>query len=79
MKYLLLILFGIALWWGLRRWRRREETGGRIESRGPGEAMVPCSHCGVHAPLSDMVRDAQGRPYCGESHRALGPASGGRG
>ncbi|WP_303786582.1 PP0621 family protein [Azovibrio restrictus] len=79
MKYLLLTLFGVVLWWSLRYWRRRGAAGGRVEDRGAGEAMVACSHCGVHVPLSDMVRDARGLPYCGEAHRSLGPAAGDKG
>ena len=35
------------------------------------EAMLPCSHCGVHSPASRCVwRD--GKPYCSEEHARLG-------
>ena len=35
------------------------------------EAMLPCSHCGVHSPSSRCVwRD--GKPYCSEEHARLG-------
>jgi len=37
----------------------------------PPEAMLPCAHCGVHAPSSRCVwRD--GKPYCSEEHARLG-------
>jgi uncharacterized protein len=37
----------------------------------PPEAMLPCAHCGVHAPASRCVwRD--GKPYCSEEHARLG-------
>ncbi|MCX8146147.1 MAG: PP0621 family protein [Azovibrio sp.] len=73
MKYLLLMALGMALWWGWRRWWRPSSQG---TQPGPGETMLACRHCGVHVPVSDVVRDAQGRPYCGAAHRALGPRAG---
>jgi hypothetical protein len=33
--------------------------------------MLPCAQCGVHAPSSEMLRDAAGRAYCCEEHRRL--------
>jgi hypothetical protein len=30
--------------------------------------MLPCDHCGVHAPASDMIR-AEGRHFCSPEHR----------
>ncbi len=35
---------------------------------GAGERMLPCSHCGVHAPASEMI-PARGRHYCCPEHR----------
>lgn len=33
-----------------------------------GEPIVPCAHCGVFVPASDVVRDGE-RAYCGVAHR----------
>jgi uncharacterized protein len=35
---------------------------------GTPERMLPCDHCGVHAPASDMIR-AEGRHFCSPEHR----------
>ncbi|MEI8301986.1 MAG: PP0621 family protein [Burkholderiales bacterium] len=32
------------------------------------ERMLPCDHCGVHAPASDMIV-AEGRHFCSPAHR----------
>jgi uncharacterized protein len=35
---------------------------------GASERMLPCAHCGVHAPASEMIV-ARGRHYCRAEHR----------
>lgn len=42
------------------------------EAAGP-QAMLACSHCGVHLPQSEARMDAAGRPYCSDAHVHLGP------
>lgn len=74
MKYLLLLVLALVGWW---IWRRVQERAIRPprEPR-PVEAMGHCAHCGVYAPVSDMLTDEAGRLYCTGSHRALGPRPG---
>ena len=36
------------------------------------EAMSQCAHCGVHFPRSEALSQ-DGRDYCCEDHRRLGP------
>lgn len=33
------------------------------------EAMLQCSHCGIHFPASEAVRDGVGTAFCSEAHR----------
>lgn len=64
--------------------RRRERAGGASASTGAsaaggaagassgraldGEPIVPCAHCGLFVPASDVVRD-DGFDYCSAAHR----------
>lgn len=34
-----------------------------------GEAMIPCTRCGVYLPYSEAVIGATGAPFCSEDHR----------
>lgn len=34
-----------------------------------GERILPCAHCGVFVPVSDLVRDGDA-VYCSTAHRA---------
>lgn len=34
-----------------------------------GEAMIPCTRCGVHLPYSEAVIGATGVPFCSDEHR----------
>jgi len=81
MKYLVVALVvGVGLWFWLARSRigrqrardKAGTTGGAGTSAGVPQAMVACAHCGVHLPSADAVM-ADGRAYCGQAHRALGP------
>jgi hypothetical protein len=71
MKYLVLI---ILAWAALNLWRRIRRGNAPVEasSSPAGEFMASCAHCGVYAPLSDMVNDAQGRHYCSIKHKKMG-------
>lgn len=78
MKYLLvLVVVGVMAW--LLLGRRRTGSPPEVSSRrsrdvpaAPAE-MAACAHCGLHLPASEALRDAQGRPYCGDAHRRAGP------
>lgn len=37
------------------------------------QAMVACTHCGVHLPRAEAVADAQGKLFCDDAHRLAGP------
>ena len=54
--------------------KRKLEAARQARPRDPepqapvGELMRPCDHCGVHAPVSEMLV-ARGRYYCCPEHR----------
>lgn len=80
MKYLLLLVVlavVVAVFFGRRRPppSAPSNTPGKPAARqAPGpQPMVACAHCGVHLPEAEALRDAAGRPYCGDAHRLLGP------
>lgn len=85
MKYLVLLLvLLVAVAWlaiGRRRDRRDESTAPPAPPRQAPQArpatMLACAHCGVHLPGSEALRDAEGRAYCSEAHRLVGPRSSG--
>jgi uncharacterized protein len=66
---LILLVIAVAviyfLWRGLARKRDRPPVAP------PGEAMVPCAHCGVNVPRSEALEGA-GRLFCSEEHRRVG-------
>ena len=74
------VLIGLA-WWAFRERAspsRPTMRGGarRNAARAaiaPPEPMVDCARCGLHLPASEALRDAAGRPYCCDEHRAAGP------
>ncbi|MFN3883942.1 MAG: PP0621 family protein [Rhodocyclaceae bacterium] len=69
---LLLIVFAVIVWL-LTRPRRADAPGAdTAPSAKPAEKMVSCARCGVHLPESEAVA-AQGRHYCSDEHRQLGP------
>ena len=67
MKYLLLLLLIGVLWW---RWKKAQAGEARMELPPvpKSENMLACSHCGVHQPASDCLRDGE-RVYCCAAHR----------
>jgi len=73
MKFILLLaVIGIALW----LFKARNRVPGpppKAPQAAKPQAMLACAHCGVHLPQSDVVADADGRPYCSEAHRLAGP------
>lgn len=69
----LVVLLGGWLLFGRKRPRGDDALPKRPEPPGELAEMVACSHCGVFVPVSDALNDDEGRPYCGQAHRALGP------
>ena len=73
MKYLVVVfVVAITLW--LLRGRKTKPADAR-PAAGAGEvqAMVQCSHCGVHLPRADCIEDQRGASYCSEAHQLKGP------
>ena len=71
MKYLIVILVVVLMgWWLLGR--RPAAVQRKREQVAAPQAMIACSHCGVHLPAADAVVDAGGS-YCSETHRLAGP------
>lgn len=66
---LLLVILAPLIWWVRVRRQNRVAPPPTHE---PID-MVRCARCGVHLPQPDAHADAQGRRYCSEAHRQLGP------
>jgi uncharacterized protein len=76
MKYVLLALVvGIGLFMLFGRNRGRGDAAAPAPPKPPPgpQAMLACTHCGVHLPQSDALMDVAGRPYCSDAHRIAGP------
>ena len=88
MKYLVVLLVvAVAAWVVLGRSRGRADRRRAAQSQAPAkpdaaaqsvdagaaQAMIACSHCGLHVPRGDAVADAQGRLFCEHAHRLAGP------
>ncbi len=69
MKYVVLVLvIAAVLWWA----RSRSRTATRKPNAAPPalQAMVPCTHCGVHLPRAEAVPGVLGL-YCSDEHRRV--------
>lgn len=76
MKYLLVLVVVALVLWAMRRAALPPSSPPRRPPAPPQlEAMLRCSHCGLHLPSSEAVMDAEGRPYCCAVHRVAGPGS----
>lgn len=79
MKYLLLLAVIVLVLWAMRRASLPPPPPPPAPPppRPPEppqlEAMVRCSHCGLHLPSSEAVLGLDGKPYCCPMHRAAGP------
>lgn len=62
-----LILIGLALWIGYRLIRKIIAPPQNPRPGGQFEAMVSCSHCGLHLPQREAVLQ-NGRHYCSQAH-----------
>lgn len=74
--FLLLLVIVVAVAW-LAIGRRQPPPGAGPAPKPPPRAMPPqsmvaCAHCGVHLPAGEALRDAAGRSFCSEAHRAAG-------
>lgn len=69
---LLALVFGV-LWLLKGRGRGGERPAPPPAPPTRPQAMLACTHCGVHLPQGDVVADAAGRPYCSDAHRLAGP------
>lgn len=78
MKYLLLLAVIALVLWAMRRASLPPPPPPAPPPPRPPEppqleAMVRCSHCGLHLPSSEAVLGLDGKPYCCPMHRAAGP------
>jgi uncharacterized protein len=72
MKYLLLIILAVVVFWLLKRNKTKVSPPAR-ETEKPVQAMVRCAHCGVHLPRAEAV-EADSAYFCSDEHRRLGHA-----
>ncbi len=74
MKFLVVALVVFVVFWLLLRGRKPDRPATRGSTgEGAPQAMVQCSHCGVHLPRADALVDTRGA-FCTEAHRLAGPA-----
>ena len=73
MKYLIVTIVVVVAVWLLVRSRKpgRPAADASRASNVP-QAMVQCSHCGLHLPRAEALVTDQGS-FCGEEHRLAGP------
>ncbi len=73
MKYLVVVFVVAITLWLLLRGRKTTRPDARpAAGAGEAQAMVQCSHCGVHLPRADCIEDQRGA-YCSEAHQLKGP------
>lgn len=68
MKFLMLLLAVIVLFWLIRASLRRPPPQ-PPSARGRPQPMLACQQCGVHLP-QDEALPGRGGVFCGEAHRA---------
>jgi uncharacterized protein len=69
LKYLLLVIVIVVVYWVFKSYKIRTR-GGRSSSAGRAEDMVCCAQCGVHLPRSESVLSGEAF-YCSPEHRRL--------
>ena len=67
-KIILLVLGLLAVYWVLKRYRRRVDRGESKPPAAGGEDMVQCAQCGVHLPRSESIT-TQGNFFCSAEHQ----------
>jgi uncharacterized protein len=76
MKYLIVVLVVVVVVWLLLRSGKRAGPSPARRAGAPSpatpQAMLQCSHCGVHLPKAEALHDDRGT-FCSEAHRLAGP------
>lgn len=73
MKYLVVVIVVVVALWIMMRSRGATRPAARAPFGDTGpQAMVQCSHCGVHLPYAEALISS-GDTYCSEEHRLAGP------
>ena len=81
-RVLLLLGLVLALMWWFGKGRRRDEREvppppaappAGAAGTPPPQAMVRCTHCGLHLPQADALAGPDGLPYCSQAHLLQGP------
>jgi uncharacterized protein len=72
MKYLIVLLVVVVVLWLLLRGKGAKPVARAEPAKGLPEAMVQCSHCGIHLPRAEALLDERGA-FCTEAHRLAGP------
>ena len=74
MKYLVVVVVVVVALWMMARSRRTKRPVVRTPAGDTvSQAMVRCSHCGVHLPRAEALTSSGGDTYCSEEHRLAGP------
>ena len=68
MKLLLLLAAVFVLLWLLRSAARRGRVPPRAAPPRQPQAMLQCSHCGLHLPRNEAL-PGRGGVFCGDAHR----------
>lgn len=70
MKFLLLALGLIVVYWLFKAYKRKARRATRSGGSAAGEDMVRCAQCGVHLPRSESLMNDD-LFYCTAEHRRL--------
>jgi uncharacterized protein len=72
MKLLLWLAIGALVVAWLLRGKKSPTPAATPKNAGAIEAMIQCSYCKVHVPVSESVASSSGAAFCSEDHRRLG-------
>jgi len=67
-KIILLVLGLLFVYWILKGYRRRVDSGEPGATPGKAEDMVQCAECGVHLPRGESIT-TRGRYFCSTEHQ----------
>ena len=69
MKFLLLLIAVLVLFWLLRgSWRRMRPPPAPPSAGGAPQPMLSCAQCGLHLPRDEAL-PGRGGVFCGNAHR----------
>jgi uncharacterized protein len=81
LKYLVILIVVLAVFWALTRVRdrvpppsQRKRPGTGADADATPAVMVRCEHCGLHLPRDEALPGPETGFYCSDAHRRLGPA-----